>query len=164
MPDKCHECGAVIPVGGACIDHFHAILALEHEALQAVPPSEGRFAHFCAVTTYVLQHPEGMKYTAEALAGARRNLADCLSSRATLEEVRAGVRKAADGPGRVLRREGEAVPIWPVESWPITAADVLAGGPVGYTARARLWAKSTLEALKDGDTGTAPVGSLARNS
>jgi hypothetical protein len=31
MPETCPECGAAVPAGGSCRDHFHAMLLLEGE-------------------------------------------------------------------------------------------------------------------------------------
>src|SRR4030067_244777 len=83
---SCPECGAASPDGRACIDLFHAMLLLEHEV--AADPAESSGARseappFHAVSSYVLQHPDSMNYTAEALAGVRRSVADHLAGRAT---------------------------------------------------------------------------------
>src|SRR5204862_4147370 len=89
MVVTCQECAPPLPEGGTCIDHFHALLLLEYEVAAdpvAISAGRGLVAHFYAVTSYVLQHPEGMKYTAEALAGARRDLADHLAGKVTLAE------------------------------------------------------------------------------
>jgi uncharacterized protein DUF5946 len=150
MVVTCQECGARLPEGGTCIDHFHALLLLEYEvAADPVTTSGGRglVAHFYAVNAYVLQHPEGMKYTAEALAGARRDLADHLAGRVTLSEQQLRLRRAADGAARVTRRAGDEVVRWPVDSWPLTVADVVAGGVGGYCGRAAAWAESILRTL-----------------
>ena len=47
--DLCPECGAAVPQGGSCRDHFHALLLLESQ-VQGVP---GGWPHFYAVATYV---------------------------------------------------------------------------------------------------------------
>jgi hypothetical protein len=152
MTAACPECCAPLEGGGACIDHFHALLLLEAEA--AADPAEnaggrGAVAHFYAVSSYVLQHPEGMGYTAAALAGARRNLADHLAGRVPLAELLAKVRRAADGAARVIRRAGEPIPRWRVGRWPMTVADVLAGGARGYGQRVAAWAESVLRTLDE---------------
>src|SRR5207245_1224173 len=72
MPEACPECGAPVPDGGTCRDHFHALFLLEGE----IPGVAGSALHFYAVAAYGLQHPDGMNYTAEALAGLRAALAD----------------------------------------------------------------------------------------
>src|SRR5262245_21049513 len=150
----CHECGAAVPEGGACRDHFHALLQLESE----IPGGPGEVPHFLAVSSYALQHPEGMNYTAEALAGSRRSVADQLAGRATLEQIRRRVRRAVNGPQRVTRRPGDPVPRWPVAAWPMTVADVLAGGAEGYTGRVEQWARSIVRTLDEAEAepGAAP--------
>ncbi len=150
MAATCPECGALLPEGGACVEHFHALLLLEHEVLADEGASDwGRVAHFHAVSAYLLQHPEGMGSTAEALAGLRRGLADQLAGRITLAEHRRRVRHAADGPIRVTRRAGDTVVRWPVDSWPMTVRDVLDGGVEGYAGRVAAWAGSILRALEE---------------
>ena len=143
MPGVCPECGAAVPDGGSCRDHFHALLLLESE----IPGGPGAVPHFLAVATYGLQHPASMNYTAAALAGLRACVADQLDGRATLEDIRRRVRAGAAAAGRVTRRPGDEVVRWPVASWPMTVADVLAGGAEGYAERVTVWARSIREAL-----------------
>jgi hypothetical protein len=152
MAATCPECGASLPEGGKCIDHFHALLLLEYEVAAwsaATSGGRGEVAHFHAVSSYILQHPDGMNYTAEALAGLRRGLADHLAGRVTLAEQRLRVRRAADGATRITRRAGDEVVRWPVVSWPLTVADVLAGGVEGYCRRVATWAESILRTLDE---------------
>ncbi|WP_165228074.1 DUF5946 family protein [Aquisphaera insulae] len=152
MAASCPECGAALPEGGACIDHFHALLLLEYEVLadpSVASGGRGEVAHFHAVSSYVLQHPEGMNYTAEAVVGLRRSLADHLAGRITLAEQRSRVRRAADGATRVTRRAGDEVTRWHVASWPMTVTDVLSGGVEGYCARVARWAESILRTLDE---------------
>ncbi|HEY8505799.1 MAG TPA: DUF5946 family protein [Gemmataceae bacterium] len=144
MADRCPECGAPVPEGGSCRDNFHALLLLEAE----VPGGPGGDAHFYAVASYALQHPDSMGYTAAALAGLRECLADRLDGRATLEDVRRRVRRGAEAAGRVTRRAGDMVVRWPVASWPVTVADVCAGGAAEeYREHAERWARSVRDAL-----------------
>ena len=42
MPEFCSECGAPLPDGGSCRDHFHALLLLEGE----IPGVAGSILHF----------------------------------------------------------------------------------------------------------------------
>jgi Family of unknown function (DUF5946) len=150
MAATCQECGAPLPGSGKCIDHFHALLLLEYEVAAdpgATSGGRGEVAHFYAVSSYVLQHPEGMNYTAEALEGARRGLADHLAGKVTMSEQRLRVRRAVDGATRITRRAGDEVVRWPVSSWPLTVADVLAGGVEGYCLRVATWAESILRTL-----------------
>jgi hypothetical protein len=150
MAVACEECGAQVPDGGKCIDRFHAMLLLEYEVVadpEATSDGRGKVAHFYAVTSYILQHPASISYTAESLAAARRNVADHLAGRVGLEELLLRIRRTADGPARITRRAGDRVVRWPVDSWPITVADVLAGGVEGYCERVAGWAESIIRTL-----------------
>src|SRR6185312_4684649 len=100
-------------------DHFHALLLLEGE----IPEVAGSILHFYAVAAYGLQHPDGMNYSAEALAGLRATLADALDG-ASLEEIRRRVHRDAKGPRRVTRRAGDDAEPWRRGHWPMTVADV----------------------------------------
>jgi hypothetical protein len=154
----CPECGALLPERGACIDHFHAMLLLEYEvAADRAESSGGRgeIAHFYAVSSYVLQHPSRMNYTHEALAGARRNVADLLAGRVTLSKMMHRVRRVANGTRRVTRRAGDTVIQWPVKTWPLTVADMIAGGVKGYAERVAAWAESVVRTLDAADAGRA---------
>ena len=86
----CPECGAAVPEGGSCRDHFHALLLLEGE----IPGVAGSILHFYAVAAYGLQHPDGMNYTAEALAGLHATVAAALD-----EAQRPGPEAPALTPG-----------------------------------------------------------------
>lgn len=136
MPDVCPECGAPIPDAGSCRDNFHALLLLESE----IPGGPGEVPHFYAVGTYALQHPGSMGYTAEMLAGLRACVSDHLDGKATLDAVRRRVRRGSEGARRVTRRAGDEVVRWPVGAWPMTVADVCAGGSDGYTGHVEQWA------------------------
>ena len=92
LVETCPECGAVLPDGGSCRDHFHALLLLEWD----IPGGPGAMAHFLAVATYGLQHPEGMRYTAETLAGLRASVADALDGRASIDDLRRRARRATN--------------------------------------------------------------------
>ena|SRR5688572_634318 len=143
MSGVCHECGAKVPAGGSCRDLFHALLHLEYE----IPGGPGETPHFLAVSCYALQHPEGMSFTAEALAGCRRNVADRLAGTATVEQIRSDVRRAVDGAKRVMRREGDPVLRWRISAWPMNVGDILAGGAEGYAGRVEAWARSVIVTL-----------------
>lgn len=144
MTERCPECGAPLPAGGACRDLFHELLALEG----GFPGAAGSILHFYAVATYNLQHPESSGLTADALAGLRRNLADALDGKASLPELRARARRAADGPTRVMRREGDAPPAgWRRGDWPTTVADMLDATAETYPALVTGWARSVRDTL-----------------
>jgi len=143
MSAICSECGAPVPDGGSCRDNFHALLLLEAE----VPGGPGALPHFYAVASYGLQHPDSMNYTADTLAGLRASVADVLDGRATLAEILRRVRRAANGAVRVTRRAGDAEVRWHRGNWPLTVADVCAGGVDGYADGVLRWARSIREIL-----------------
>jgi hypothetical protein len=159
MPGVCPECRAPLPDGGSCRDNFHALLLLESE----IPGGPGDVPHFYAVGSYALQHPEGIGYTAEALAGLRACLGDHLDGRATLDAVRRKVRRGAEGAKRVTRRAGYEVVRWRVELWPMTVADVCAGGIKAYGERAKQWARSIRDTLDGLDAEQSAVANGGRD-
>ena len=150
MAEFCSECGAAVPEGGTCRDHFHALLLLEGE----IPGVAGSILHFYAVAAYGLQHPDGMNYTAEALAGLRSALADALDGRLTPADLRRRVRRDTNGPRRVTRREGAPEVPWRRGSWPMTVADICTAETFGeydtyeeYAEHVVRWARSVRETL-----------------
>jgi hypothetical protein len=147
MSAPCPECGAPVPEGGSCRDHFHGLLLLESR----VPGAPGELPHFYAVASYVLQHPDLMNYTADALAGLRAGLGDALDGRATLPELRRRARLAANGPTRITRRAGDSTVPWRRGGWPMSVADVCAGGAEGYADRVACWARTIRETLDADD-------------
>jgi hypothetical protein len=139
----CPECGAAISDGGLCRDHFHALLLLESE----IPGGPSALPHFLAVASYGLQHPGGMNYTAEALAGLRAAVADVLDGRLTISRLLRRTRRHVDGAVCITRRAGEGEVSWHRDGWPVTVADVCAGGVEGYADRVLCWARSVREVL-----------------
>ncbi|MBY0397476.1 MAG: hypothetical protein K2X91_13560 [Thermoleophilia bacterium] len=150
MTTPCPECGAPVPEGGDCRDHFHALLLLEGE----IPGVPGSLDHFYVVSTYALQHPEGMRLNPDALKGLRSAVADALAGRADVPRLRERSRTFAEGPARVALRPGEAPHRWPVASWPMTVADVCTAEtfgefdtPAEFSDRVRRWAASVVATL-----------------
>lgn len=146
--DVCGECGASVPPNGSCRDNFNAMLALEWEV--GAPAPAGQLAHFYAVSTYVLQHPDTMGYTVESLAWLRRSVSDMIADGVSVHELRKQARDQGE-KSRVTRREGDPVPHWNVRTWTMTVVDVLDGGVDGYCERARQWADSALSDLDAAD-------------
>jgi hypothetical protein len=149
MFETCPECGATVPDGGSCRDHFHVLLLLEAE----IPGVAGSVLHFYAVAAYGLQHPDSMNYTTEALAGLRATLAAALDGR-PIDRLRRRMRRDAEGAGRVTRRAGDPEVSWRRGSWPLTIADVCTAQTFGdydtfdeYGARVTAWARSVRETL-----------------
>jgi hypothetical protein len=149
MPDNCPECGAPVPTGGSCRDLFHNLLLLEAE----VPGAPGSIIHFFTVSTYVLQHPDSMNYTAHALNLMRIAHRDALDDRVTIEDLRRRARREFDGPQRVTRRAGDPEVVWRRGGWPMTAADALATATLDtYADVVVRWARSVRVVL-DKDEG-----------
>lgn len=143
MLTQCAECGAPLSPGVECREQFHALLVLEGQ----VPGAPGSLTHFFTVACYVLQHPDSMNYTVEALRGLQVSLRDALDGKATVEQLRWRARQAAEGSVRITRRAGEPAPIWKRGAWPLTVADVNSVAPEGYTDAVLRWARSIREAL-----------------
>ena len=150
MAENCPECGAALPEGGSCRDHFHALLLLEGE----IPGVPGSIMHFYVVATYGLQHPQAMNYSQDAIEGLRTMLADALDGRADTSDIRRRGRRAADGPIRVTRRAGDPDVRWYKGPWPMTVADVCTADTFGsydtydeFADRVTLWARSVRETL-----------------
>jgi hypothetical protein len=146
MENPCPECGAPVPEGGVCLDHFHALLVLE----ASFPGAPGSILHFYAVACYNLQHPDSVGLTAVALDGLRRNLADALDGRAPLEALRRRARRDTDGPTRVLRRPGDPPVEWYRGPWPVNVTDVLTATTTTYPDLVEAWARAirvTLDAV-----------------
>lgn len=141
--NTCDECGAPVSEGSTCRDNFHALLLLEAD----VPGAAGGVPHFYAVACYSLQHPRGMNLTPEAHEGLRAAVADVLNGRATLDDIRCRVRRAANGPQRVTRRNDDAAVTPSRRARKMTVTDVCAGGVEGYHERVERWARSIVATL-----------------
>jgi hypothetical protein len=155
MSGTCPECGAAVPDGGSCRDHFHALLLLEAE----IPGVAGSIAHFYAVAAYGLQHPDSMNYTAEALAGLHATLAAALDGQ-PMDRLRRRTRHDAEGAVRITRRAGDPEVSWRRGAWPMTIADVCTEGTFGsyetyeeYAGRVTAWARSVRATLDADRTG-----------
>jgi hypothetical protein len=140
----CPECGAELADNAECRRLFDALLLLERDS-----PSADEAAHFLAVASYVLQHPDTMEYTAAALQGVRESVQEFLRDEASLTKIRLRTRAANNGSQRVTRRAGDVVHSWGNISWPINVAYVLAGGSLQYPTRVREWAEAVVAALHD---------------
>jgi hypothetical protein len=88
-----------------------------------------------------------MGYTAPALAGLRASVADALAGKVTLEALRRRARQGAARAGRVTRRPGDPVVRWPIQKWPLSVADIFAGGVADYAERVTRWARTVLDSL-----------------
>lgn len=144
MTEVCPECGAPVPEGGSCRDNLHALLFIEAE----MPGGPGGVAHFYAVATYGLQHPESMGYTVETYEGLRSAVTDMLAGTTGVPELRRRAAAGAKVAGRVTRRGDDPVPSSGVSAWPMAATDVLPGGVAEYGERVERWARSAVGAME----------------
>ncbi len=140
----CAECGATQVDGKTCEDDFHQMLAWESEN-----PSFGAEVHHLMVLCYHLQHPS--LYSPEGLTEAVHLLVEFVERGASPEEIRKRNRRRLDSGKRTWKIKGTPTSYGsyerPVE-WPMTAADVIAGGANSYCDNVRAWARSVHEALK----------------
>jgi hypothetical protein len=160
MSPRCTECGAPLPQGGSCREHFDTLLAREWQ----IRGGPGALPHFFAVATWGLQHPRAMSYTMGTVSGLRRAVADALNGDASIEELRRRAGAGAAKAGRITRTEGDAEVDWQIAAWPMTVVDVL---PVMtardiYAQRVSQWARSVVDTLNQshpmaGD-GPEPAG------
>ena len=135
---RCDECSARLKPEGRCWDDFETLLQLEWQ----IPGASGSVLHFYLVNCSVLQHPVGFNHSAEALALNRRNLADLLDGKITLEQLRGRTRERFAGAARITRpADAPAQPAGQVH-WPITAADVPTASTETYAERVTDWAQS----------------------
>ena len=158
---SCPECGAPLAADETCTDLFNRMLELEWtvmaEIAKDIPPDEFQSsgpgkaalrAHFFAVGTYQLQHPDRLEVP--AVLGLWRSMEEVLAGRATREEILRRGRETFDGPTRVRRREPGRDPrlgAWP-STWEMTVADVCAVPPSDYIATVRRWAETTAAAIR----------------
>jgi hypothetical protein len=158
---SCPECGARLGPGETCTDLFNRMLAVEWEMIgrlgSGIAPEAfiataagaiGTRAHFFAVGSYQLQHPDGL--TAYALTGLHHGVADVLAGRRQVAEVRLDARKAFNGPQRVRRLAGEGrdptLGPWP-SVWPLTVADCCDVEPDDYAEAVARFAEATAAAI-----------------
>lgn len=147
MSDLCPECSAALPPSGSCRDNCHSLLALEWNLQDAA----GGIAHFYAVSSYVLQHPDSMNYTTESLSWLRSAVASALAGTASVDDLRQSARRHGKPSGRVTRRPGDPVKRWAVRQWHTRVTDVLGGGVDGSCQRVEDWARSVIDDLAASD-------------
>jgi len=143
VASACPECGASLLHGDTFQENFHALLLLEGQ----VPGAPGSITHFFTVACYVLQHPDSMNFTADALQGLETSLREALAGRATVEDLRRRARYAANGNVRVTRRESDPPVSWRRGGWQMTVADVVTVAPDEYVDTVQRWARSISDTL-----------------
>ena len=143
---KCLECGAAWEAGQTCEDRFHQMLFWEAEN-----PAYGAEVHHLMVVCYHLQHPS--LYSPAGLNEARRLLGEFVERGASPVEVRQRNRARVDSSRRDWKITGTATSHGAYGRpmpWPMTAADVVAGGAESYCDNVRAWARAVNETLKTG--------------
>lgn len=143
---KCLECGAAWAAGQTCEDHFHQMLFWEAEN-----PRYGAEVHHLLVLCYYLQHPS--LYSPAGLNEARRLLVEFVERETSPGEVRQRNRARVDSSQRTWKIKGTAASHGSYDRpmlWPMTAADVVAGGAESYCENVRAWARAVNETLKTG--------------
>lgn len=157
----CPDCGAALGDAETCNDLFNRMLALEWEVMAylggSVPPekfletpsgADGLNAHFYAVGTYQLQHPDRLEVA--MIHGLRDEIGAMLAGTTTIAETRLRHRRQFDGPQRVRRRETGRDPAlgpWP-DRWPTTVADICVVAVEDYVGAVRRWAETSLYAIR----------------
>ena len=147
MAETCGECGAALPASGACIDHFHALLAAE------VDNRELGEAHVLTVLTYYLQHPSLCKpwYLDWGREVMRRIFGDGEPWRSVLLEAHprgVGRRRSASALVRIKAGGGTELPAWLVRQPPpgeLIVTSIDAAARAGQTAQVEAWARSVAE-------------------
>jgi hypothetical protein len=143
MDTQCLECGAALPEGVTCRDHFDQMLYWEAEN------SANWAVHHLMVLCYHLQHPS--LYSPEMLNGGMGLLADFVERGITTEQVRKRDRDKVDSGKRTWKIKGtpesHGVYKHPI-TWTMTAADVTGAGEPNYCDSVRAWSQSMLEALR----------------
>jgi hypothetical protein len=147
----CPDCGAPQSAGETCEAHFHQLLFWEAEH-----PDYAAQLHHLMVLCYHLQHP-GL-YSPEGLIEARRLLVDFLDGGLSPQTVRQRNRARVDSGARtwtITARAGARGAYHSPVAWPMTIADVVAGGVEAYCDNVRTWAQSIHAALAAADRQTA---------
>jgi hypothetical protein len=116
---------------------------------EAEYPAYGAEVHHLMVLCYHLQHPS--LYSPEGLQEARRLLVEFVEKGVSPTEVRKSIRDRVDSSKRTWKIKATTTSHGSYQraiAWPMTAADVVAGGPDNYCANVRAWAKSIDETLQ----------------
>src|SRR5579859_1456760 len=149
MSEHCPECGAEWRAGETCEADFHQLLGWESEY-----PGLG-VVHHLTVLVFYLQHPS--RYSPEALAGARAELAGFVERGETPHEWRRRNRVKLSSSNRawkITARPGAVGGYGREMPWRLRTPDVAAGGPEHYLENVREWARQAQAVL-----AAAPGGS-----
>lgn len=137
MPERCPECGAVLPERTTCQSIFESFLVLEY--------SEPAYyeAHFAMVSCFMIQHG---RYSDEGLAWIKPVLRASLDEGLTPAELRQLASKGTNSTTRTWKviRRPDAPPLPKIE-WSMTIADVARDyhDPESYIRLVNRWAEIT---------------------
>ena len=140
---QCPECSAPWPEGRTCQDDFHQMLAWE-----SADPRLWE-VHHLMVLCYHLQHPSS--YSPPGLREAMQLLVQFVAQGISPAETRRRHRRRLGSNTRAWKITGTPDAHGSYDhpvAWPMTAAQVVAGGAGDYCANVRAWAESVLAALK----------------
>jgi hypothetical protein len=104
--------------------------------------------HHLMVLCYHLQHPK--LYSSDGLHYSLQLLVEFVANGVSPQEIRQRSRAIVDSGNRKWKITATATSFGSYEHpihWPITAADVVAGGSERYCENVRAWAQSMFEAL-----------------
>lgn len=141
MSQKCSQCGAEYPSGGACRDRFDLCLVKEFES-----PTTFGAVHHLTVTCYMLQHNA---YSRQVWLEARKMLAQFIQEGVTPAEMRNRIRSKFDSAKRAKRpwrvTKGAKLAEFDSIVWSRTIADVRLDDAGTYCSDVKLWAISVLQ-------------------
>jgi hypothetical protein len=137
MPERCPECGAILPEGATCQSIFESFLALEYS-----DPAYYE-AHFAMVSCFMIQHG---RYSDEGLAWIKPVLRAYLDqglSQAALRQLAAKDTSSTTRTWKITRRPGD--PPQPKINWSMTIADVARNckDPESYIRLVNQWSETT---------------------
>ncbi len=139
----CPECGATHSHNQTCNDDLNTLLVWETK-----DPAKWE-AHHLMVLSYHLQHPT--MYSQDGLNAASKLLAEFIETNTTPEQVRRRDRTRLNSNRRTYKITSSSTPYahykHPVH-WPMTVADIIAGGPDNYMTNIKAWARSIYDQLK----------------
>jgi uncharacterized protein DUF5946 len=143
--NTCKVCGAILNKNLTCHDYLDLIAQWDFEDFLGA----GRL-HLLTVISYNLQHPA--IYSREGLEFAKNTLKTILKSidSSTKEQERALSKdlSSASREWKIMASQDSQAGYSKDIAWSMTAADVVANGPDGYTSRVKDWGLSVYNDLK----------------
>ncbi|WP_126630376.1 DUF5946 family protein [Dictyobacter alpinus] len=142
MPERCAECGAVLPAGRTCQSIFDECLGLE----MANPAYYGQ-VHMLTVACFMIQHG---RYSDEARNWIATQIQDHLNG-VPVQYIRqraAGGVKQANRSWQIMREAGAAPQ--PRVDWSITMVDIVPSLQDAslYCNQIERWARATVDEMK----------------